>query len=237
MMAVAVSNGNGRAAGRAGWLRAAVLGANDGLVSTASLMVGVAASQASAAAVLTAGIAGVAAGAMAMAAGEYVSVSSQVDVEHADLDFEARQHAIDPDGELMELAGIYEQRGLPRAMAEEVARVFHDVDPLAAHARDELGQTKHTRARPVQAAVASAVSFLLGGLVPFLGMFATGRLSRLVLIFAVTIAGLVVAGVLGAHIAGGRRLRPTARVVCWGTLAMLVTAGVGQAVHGAGIGG
>ncbi len=236
MMAVAAPELNGRAAGRAGWLRAAVLGANDGLVSTASLMVGVAASQASGAAVLTAGIAGVAAGAMAMAAGEYVSVSSQVDVERADLDFEARQHAIDPDGELLELAGIYEQRGLPRAMAEEVARIFHAVDPVAAHARDELGQMKHTRARPVQAAVASAVSFLLGGVVPFLGMLASGSLSRLVLIFLVTIAGLIAAGVAGAHIAGGPRLRPTARVVCWGTLAMLVTAGVGQAVHGVGIG-
>jgi vacuolar iron transporter family protein len=222
-------------AGRAGWLRAAVLGANDGLVSTASLMVGVAASHAAPGAVLTAGIAGVAAGAMATAAGEYVSVSSQVDVERADLAFEAHEHALNPAGELLELANLYEQRGLPRELAEQVATAFHDVDPLAAHARDELGQLQHTRARPVQAAVASAASFLTGGLVPFLGMLATGDVSRLVLIFAVTVAGLVAAGVAGARIAGGPVLRPTLRVVLWGSVAMLVTAGVGQAVHGAGI--
>lgn len=222
-------------AGRAGWLRAAVLGANDGLVSTASLMVGVTASHASGAAVLTAGIAGVAAGAMAMAAGEYVSVSSQVDVERADLDFEAREHADDPAGELAELAGIYERRGLPRDLAMQVATAFHEVDALGAHARDELGQAEHTRARPVQAALASAASFLSGGLVPFLGMLAGGTALRLVAIFAVTVAGLVVAGMAGARIAGGAVLRPTFRVVLWGSIAMLVTAGVGQAVHGIGI--
>lgn len=225
----------GLRAGRAGWLRAAVLGANDGLVSTASLMVGVAASHAAPGAVLTAGIAGVAAGAMAMAAGEYVSVSSQVDVERADLEFEAREHALDPAGELLEFTNLYEQRGLPRELAEQVATAFHAIDPLAAHARDELGQTMHTRARPVQAAVASAVSFVSGGLVPFLGMLATSDVSRLVLIFAVTVAGLVATGVAGARIAGGPVLRPTLRVMLWGSVAMLVTAGVGQAVHGAGI--
>jgi VIT1/CCC1 family predicted Fe2+/Mn2+ transporter len=221
--------------GRAGWLRAAVLGANDGLVSTASLMVGVAASHAASGAVLTAGIAGVAAGAMAMAAGEYVSVSSQVDVERADVDAEARQQERDPIGELAELADIYEQRGLPRALAEQVASAFHALDPLAAHMRDEWGQTHHTRARPVQAAVASASSFLVGGLVPFIGMLATTSTSRLVLIFVVTVAGLAVAGALGARIAGGSVLRPTVRVMTWGSIAMLVTAGVGQAVHGIGI--
>lgn len=225
----------GLRAGRAGWLRAAVLGANDGLVSTASLMVGVAASHAAPGAVLTAGIAGVAAGAMAMAAGEYVSVSSQVDVERADLEFEAREHALDPAGELLEFTNLYEQRGLPRELAEQVATAFHAIDPLAAHARDELGQTMHTRARPVQAAVASAVSFVSGGLVPFLGMLATSDVSRLVLIFAVTVAGLVATGVAGARIAGGPVLRPTLRVMLCGSVAMLVTAGVGQAVHGAGI--
>jgi vacuolar iron transporter family protein len=198
-------------------------------------MVGVAASQAASSAVVTAGIAGVAAGAMAMAAGEFVSVSSQVDVERADLDIEAREHAADPDGELAELAGIYEQRGLPLALAQQVATALHAVDRLAAHARDELGQTKHTRARPVQAALASAASFLIGGLVPFLGLFATATASRLALIFTVTVAGLAVAGVIGARIAGGPVRRPTLRVICWGSIAMLVTAGVGQAVHGVGI--
>jgi VIT1/CCC1 family predicted Fe2+/Mn2+ transporter len=212
-----------------------MLGANDGLVSTASLMVGVAASHASRGTVLTAGIAGVAAGAMAMAAGEYVSVSSQVDVERADVDAEARQQERDPIGELAELADIYEQRGLPRALAEQVAAAFHAVDPLAAHMRDEWGQAHHNRARPVQAAVASASSFLVGGLVPFIGMLASTSASRLVLIFVVTVAGLVVAGAIGARIAGGAVLRPTIRVVMWGSIAMLVTAGVGQAAHGIGI--
>jgi len=221
--------------GRAGWLRAAMLGANDGLVSTASLMVGVAASHASSGTVLTAGIAGVAAGAMAMAAGEYVSVSSQVDVERADIEAEARQQERDPIGELGELADIYEQRGLPRALAEQVAAAFHAVDPLAAHMRDEWGQAHHTRARPVQAAVASAASFLVGGLVPFIGMLATTSASHLVLIFVVTVAGLALAGAVGARVAGGAVLRPTVRVVTWGSIAMLVTAGVGQAAHGIGI--
>jgi VIT1/CCC1 family predicted Fe2+/Mn2+ transporter len=198
-------------------------------------MVGVAASHAQASTVLTAGIAGVAAGAMAMAAGEYVSVSSQVDVERADVAAEARRQERDPIGELAELADIYEQRGLPRALAEQVASAFHAIDPLAAHMRDEWGQTQHTRARPVQAAVASASSFLIGGLVPFIGMIAMTATSRLVLIFAVTVAGLAIAGAVGARIAGGAVLRPAMRVVTWGSIAMLVTAGVGQAVHGIGI--
>ena len=212
-----------------------MLGANDGLVSTASLMVGVAASHARPSAILTAGIAGVAAGAMAMAAGEFVSVSSQVDVEHADADAEARQQELDPIGELAELADIYEQRGLPRALAEQVASAFHAIDPLAAHLRDEWGQAHHTRARPVQAALASASSFLIGGLVPFIGMLGSTSAVRLVLIFVVTIAGLAIAGAAGARIAGGGVLRPTMRVMTWGSIAMLVTAGVGQAVHGIGI--
>jgi VIT1/CCC1 family predicted Fe2+/Mn2+ transporter len=185
--------------------------------------------------VLTAGIAGVAAGAMAMAAGEYVSVSAQVDVEHADLEHEARQHAADPDGELVELADIYERRGLPRPLAAEVARTLHSTDPVAAHARDELGQTPHNRARPVQAALASAGSFLVGGVVPFLGIFGQGAGWKILLIFAVTVVGLVAAGILASRIAGGSLLRPTVRVVGWGGAAMLVTAAVGQLVHLAGI--
>jgi VIT1/CCC1 family predicted Fe2+/Mn2+ transporter len=170
-----------------------------------------------------------------MAAGEYVSVSSQVDVERADLDAEAREQELDPAGELAELTDLYEQRGLPRALAEQVAEAFHANDALAAHARDELGQSHHTRARPVQAALASASSFLIGGLVPFLGLLATTLTARLALIFAVTVAGLTVAGVLGARIAGVSIWRPTLRVVMWGSIAMLVTAGVGQAAHGLGI--
>jgi vacuolar iron transporter family protein len=222
---------------RAGWLRAAVLGANDGLVSTSSLMVGVAtASDSRPGAVLTAGLAGLAAGAMAMAAGEWVSVSSQSDVERADLELERRELAADPDGELEELTRIYQDRGLPRGLAEQVAGELHKGDVLAAHARDELGQHASTKARPLQAAAASAVSFLLGGLVPFLGMLgAFAGTGRILLIVAVTIAGLTAAGLLGARAAGAGLLRPTLRVVCGGTAAMAVTALVGHLAGAAGI--
>ena len=219
----------------AGWLRAAVLGANDGLVSTASLMVGVAASGASTGAVVTAGIAGLAAGSMAMAAGEYVSVSSQVDVERADRAKEERELAEDPEGELAELTGIYQARGVPADLARQVAVALHEKDPLAAHLRDELGHSETTAARPLQAALASAGSFLGGGLVPFLGLLAAGAAARLWLIVGVTLVGLVVAGVLGARVAGGAVLRPALRVLLGGGLAMLVTAAVGQLAHVSGI--
>lgn len=219
----------------AGWLRAAVLGANDGLVSTASLMVGVAASGAAATGVLTAGIAGLAAGSMAMAAGEYVSVSSQVDVEQGDRAKEKHELATDPDAELAELAGIYRDRGLPADLADQVAHALHDADPLAAHLRDELGHSDITAARPVQAAAASAASFFVGGLVPLLGLLAPTPTTKLWLIVAVTVIGLAVAGVLGAWIAGTKLVRPALRVVIGGGLAMLVTALVGQLVHVAGV--
>ena len=219
----------------AGWLRAAVLGANDGLVSTASLMVGVAASGAAAATVLTAGIAGLAAGSMAMAAGEYVSVSSQVDVERADRAKEQRELATNPQAELAELAGIYRDRGLPDDLAHQVAQALHDADPLGAHLRDELGHSEITAARPLQAAAASAASFLIGGLLPLLGLVAPTPTTKLWLIVAVTLAGLAVAGILGAWIAGTALARPALRVVFGGGLAMLVTALVGQLVHISGI--
>ena len=218
---------------RAGWLRAAVLGANDGLVSTSSLMVGVAtASNAHGGAVLTAGVAGLAAGAMAMAAGEWVSVSSQTDVERADLDRERRELIADPAAELEELIQIYEERGLPRALAEQVGRELSkgDLDTLVAvHARDELGHSASNQARPVQAALASAASFTAGGLVPFLGMLgAVSGSVRIMLIAAVTIVGLAVAGFLGARAAGTSWRKPMLRVVLGGTAAMAVTALVGQ---------
>ena len=219
----------------AGWLRAAVLGANDGLVSTASLMVGVAASGAAAATVLTAGIAGLAAGSMAMAAGEYVSVSSQVDVERGDRAKEQRELAANPQAELAELAGIYRDRGLPDDLANQVAQALHDADPLAAHLRDELGHSELTAARPLQAAAASAASFLIGGLLPLLGLVAPTPTTKLWLIVAVTLLGLAVAGILGAWIAGTALARPALRVVFGGGLAMLVTALVGQVVHISGI--
>ena len=223
------------AAGRSGWLRAAVLGANDGLVSTASLMVGVAASSASSGVVVTAGIAGVAAGAMAMAAGEYVSVSSQRDVEQADRAREAREQQLHPEAERLELVGIYEGRGLPRALAEQVADAFHDLDPLETHLRDELGHTEHNRARPMQAALASAGCFTLGGLVPFLGLVGHGNGLRLGLIVLVTIVGLAIAGLLGARVAGGALARPTLRVVIGGGAAMAITAAVGHLAHVSGV--
>lgn len=225
---------------RSGWLRAAVLGANDGLVSTSSLMVGVAtASSAHASAVLTAGLAGLAAGAMAMAAGEWVSVSSQADVEAADLARERRELASDPEGELEELTLIYQHRGLPRELAEQVARELSKGDAdtlLAVHAREELGHNEASTARPGQAAFASAASFTAGGLVPLLGML--GSLSgsaRILLIVAVTLLGLAVAGVLGARAAGVGWRRPTTRVLLGGAAAMAVTALVGHLAGVAGV--
>ena len=221
--------------GRAGWLRAAVLGANDGLVSIASLMVGVATSGASTSVILTAGIAGVAAGAMAMAAGEYVSVSSQTDIEKADRILEAKELAADPAGELEELTAIYESRGLPRLLAEQVATTLHLVDPIEAHLRDELGHSPATRARPLQAAAASAISFTIGGLIPFLGMLMSGETFRVVAIVLVTIAGLALAGLLSARAAGTPAARPMVRVVLGGTAAMLVTALIGSLTKVAGL--
>jgi VIT1/CCC1 family predicted Fe2+/Mn2+ transporter len=220
---------------RTGWLRAAVLGANDGLVSTASLMVGVAASGAAAGTVITAGLAGVAAGSMAMAAGEYVSVSSQVDVERADEALEKQELAANPEGELAELVGIYESRGVPAELAQQVAAALHDNDPLQAHLRDELGHSDTSAARPLQASVASAISFLTGGLVPFLGLLAPSATTRIGLIVVVTMCGLGAAGVLGARAAGVGVLRPALRVLIGGGLAMAVTAAVGQLAHVSGI--
>lgn len=223
------------AGSRAGWLRAAVLGANDGLVSTASLMVGVAASGAANGVIVTAGLAGVAAGSMAMAAGEYVSVSSQVDVEHADRAMEARELAENPEAELDELTGIYVARGVDADLARRFATALHENDPLQAHLRDELGHSAASAARPVQASAASAISFLVGGLVPFLGLLAPTPSTRLWLIVAVTLCGLGTAGVLGAKAAGVAVRRPAMRVLIGGALAMAVTAAVGQLAHVSGL--
>ncbi|MFI6847784.1 VIT family protein [Kitasatospora sp. NBC_00085] len=222
-------------AGRAGWLRAAVLGANDGLVSIASLMVGIAASGASTSTVVTGGLAGLSAGALSMAAGEYVSVSSQVDVETADRAREQRELAEDPAAELAELTAIYQARGVPGDLARQVAVALHEADPLQAHLRDELGQSEHSAAKPLQAALASATSFLIGGLVPFLGLLAGTTTARLWLIVAVTLLGLAGAGVLAARAAGTGVLRPTVRVVLGGGLAMAITAAVGQIANVSGV--
>lgn len=219
---------------RAGWLRAAVLGANDGLVSTASLMIGVAAAGKNDF-LITAGLAGISAGAMSMAVGEYVSVRSQNDVEESDRLLEIAHLAADPEGELLELQQIYIDRGLSPELALTVAQEMHKKDPLAAHLRDELGQHPHTKARPVQAAIASAFSFTVGGFVPFLGAFAPTLGAKAWSIVAFTIAGLILTGVVSARTAGSKVLVPTVRVIFGGCLGMLITAGIGQIANVSGI--
>ena len=219
---------------RAGWLRAAVLGANDGLVSTASLMIGVAAAGKTDF-LLTAGLAGISAGAMSMAVGEYVSVRSQNDVEESDRQLEIEHLATDPEGELVELQHIYIERGLSPELALTVAQEMHKKDPLAAHLRDELGQHPHTKARPVQAAIASALSFTAGGFIPFLGAFAPTLGAKAWSIVAFTVMGLVITGILSARTAGSKVLVPTLRVIFGGCLGMLITAGIGKIAHISGI--
>ncbi|MCX6444640.1 MAG: VIT family protein [Actinobacteria bacterium] len=221
---------------RAGWLRAAVLGANDGLVSTASLMIGVAAARTGEQGFLvTAGAAGIVAGAMSMAVGEYVSVRSQNDIEESDRLLEIQHLAIDPEGEFEELVHIYIQRGLSRELAVQVVEAMHKRDPLEAHLRDELGQHPHTKARPVQAAVASALSFTLGGLIPFAGAFAPTSGAAATSIVSFTIVGLIATGVISARTAGSKIMVPTLRVIGGGILGMAITAGIGQALHVSGI--
>lgn len=220
---------------RAGWLRAAVLGANDGLVSTASLMIGVAAARSEQSFLITAGAAGIAAGAMSMAVGEYVSVRSQNDIEESDRLLEIEHLAIDPDGELEELIEIYINRGLSRELATQVATTMHAKDPLEAHLRDELGQHPHTKARPVQAAIASACAFTAGGLIPFIGAFAPSAGKAAWSIVAFTVVGLVFTGIISAKTAGSKLLIPTLRVIAGGCLGMAITAGIGQLLHVSGI--
>jgi VIT1/CCC1 family predicted Fe2+/Mn2+ transporter len=216
--------------GRTGWLRAAVLGANDGIVSTASLVLGVAASGASGAAIVTAGIAGLVAGALSMAAGEYVSVSSQRDAEQADIRLEERELRRDPDSELNELAGIYEGRGLPPELALEVAVALSHSGALAAHARDELGLEEDRRARPFQAAWASALSFSAGAALPLLAAAATPAEVRAPAVVVVTLSALAVLGDLGARLGGAPQRRAAVRVLAWGAVAMATTAGIGALV-------
>jgi VIT1/CCC1 family predicted Fe2+/Mn2+ transporter len=218
---------------RAGWLRAAVLGANDGLVSTASLMIGIAAARVSNSFLITAGIAGITAGAMSMAVGEYVSVRTQHDVEESDRLIEIEHLKTDPEGEFLELVEIYVKRGLSPELAREVAGQLHEKDALEAHLRDELGQFEHLKARPVQAAIASALSFTLGGVVPFTGAFTPGSVG--VNIVGFTFLGLIGTGVLSARTSGASLLRPTVRVLIGGTLGMAITAGIGHLAHISGI--
>jgi VIT1/CCC1 family predicted Fe2+/Mn2+ transporter len=212
---------------RIGWLRAAVLGANDGLVSTSSLIVGVAAAGSGRPDVLVAGLAGLVAGSMSMAAGEYVSVSSQTDAEQADLARETRELDQMPDAELEELTRIYVDRGLDRDLAAQVAIQLTERDALGAHSRDELGISDTVKARPIQAALVSALTFALGAVVPLIVVLVSPE-SRIVPVVAVsTIVGLAVLGGLGASAGGAGVLRGAARVTFWGALAMAATAAVG----------
>ncbi len=215
---------------RSNWLRAAVLGANDGILSTASLVLGVAASGASGSAIVTAGIAGLVAGALSMAAGEYVSVSSQRDAEQADLRLEERELRRDPDGGLSELARIYEHRGLAPALASEVALTLSRRGALEAHARDELGFDEGRLARPFQAAWTSALSFSAGAALPLLAVAATPASARAGIVVVATLTALGLLGDLGARLGGAPRRHATVRVVAWGAVAMAVTAGIGALV-------
>ncbi len=219
---------------RAGWLRAAVLGANDGLVSTAALMIGVAAAGKQDF-LVTAGVAGITAGAMSMAVGEYISVRSQNDVEESDRLIEIAHLEADPDAELKELQHIYIDRGLSPELALQVALEMHRKDPLEAHLRDELGQHPSTKARPVQAAIASAASFTLGGLIPFAGAFAPTIGTKAWSIVGFTLVGLALTGVISARTAGAKVLSPTLRVLIGGSLGMAITAGIGRIAHISGI--
>lgn len=220
-------------ANRAGWLRAAVLGSNDGLVSTSSLMIGIAAANKSDF-LITAGLAGIAAGAMSMAVGEYVSVKSQNDIENADRDIEIKQLATDPAGEFEELVHIYMQRGLSKDLATEVVTAMHKQDALEAHLRDELGHFDHTRARPVQAAVASAVAFTTGGVVPLVGalLFSSNQVFSILIFTAI---GLLGAGFISAKIASSPIPKTIMRIFIGGALGIAITAGIGWLVGLTGI--
>lgn len=212
---------------RIGWLRAAVLGANDGIVSTASLVVGVAAANASSAEVLVAGVAGLVAGAMSMAAGEYVSVSSQADTEQADIERERKELATDDAFEREELAAIYVKRGLDAVLAKQVAEQLMAHDALAAHARDELGISETLTARPIQAALASAATFAIGAAMPLMTVLATPTAVLIPVVIGTSLLFLALLGGFGAHAGGAPTTKAAVRVTFWGALAMALTAGVG----------
>ncbi|MDO6460305.1 VIT family protein [Granulosicoccaceae sp. 1_MG-2023] len=215
-------------ANRIGWLRAAVLGANDGIVSTASLILGVAAAGSGQQEILLAAFAALTAGAMSMAAGEYVSVSSQADTERADLAREQRELEQYPESELRELAGIFRQRGLQPGLAMEVAEALTEHDALAAHAREELGLTETHSAKPVLAALASAATFSCGALLPTLLTLINSGPWQLFLVAGGSLSGLLALGALAAKAGGAPVLRGALRVGMWGALAMLATAAVGR---------
>lgn len=213
---------------RIGWMRAAVLGANDGILSTASLILGVAAAAATQNNVLIAGVAGLVAGAMSMAAGEYVSVSSQSDTEQADLVRERKQLSENPEFELEELAEIYIKRGVDQVLARQIAQQLTAKDALTAHARDELGISEITTARPVQAALTSAASFSVGAAMPLLMVVVSPAGALVPIVSAASLCFLALLGAIGARVGGANVLRGTARVTFWGALAMALTAAIGK---------
>jgi VIT1/CCC1 family predicted Fe2+/Mn2+ transporter len=215
---------------RIGWLRAAVLGANDGIISTASLVLGVASAATSQSGVLLAGVAGLVAGAMSMAAGEYVSVSSQSDTENADLARERHELVEQPEFEKEELAQIYISRGVESGLARKVAEQLMAKDALAAHARDELGISEITAARPIQAALASAATFSIGAAAPLVLVLVSPAGWLLPLVSLGSLVFLGVLGMIGARAGGANVFRPTIRVMFWGALAMALTAGIGALV-------
>ncbi len=212
---------------RIGWLRASVLGANDGIVSTASLIVGVAAAETTRGNIIIAGVAGLVAGAMSMAAGEYVSVSSQSDTENADLAREQKELAATPEAELAELSSIYVSRGLDEALAHQVAVQLTAHDALGAHARDELGISELTTARPFQAALASAASFAVGAMLPMVATFLTPVSSIPVVVSLLSLGFLAILGGVSARAGGAPIGKAVTRVTFWGAIAMLATAGIG----------
>jgi len=225
---MSTTTGERHLTGRIGWLRASVLGANDGIVSTASLIVGVAAASAVRGDVLIAGVAGLVAGAMSMAAGEYVSVSSQADTEQAELARERKELAGDEDFELEELASIYVVRGVEPALAKQVSQQLMKHDALAAHARDELGISETMSARPVQAALASAASFAVGAAMPLLTVLVVPESILAPAVSGMSLLFLAILGVVSARVGGAPILKSTIRIVFWGALAMGITALVGS---------
>jgi vacuolar iron transporter family protein len=216
--------------GRSPWLRAAVLGSDDAIVSTASLMIGVAASNATKQGILVAGIAGLVAGSMSMAVGEFVSVSSQRDAEKADIEQEKRELASDPNAELNELAGIYRKRGLDKDLAMKVAEQLSEHDRLGAHLRDELAIDPKELSRPILAALVSAASFGTFALLPIFALLIAPLALRMPLIAGMSLAGLACLGALGGHLGGAPIFRAAARVTIGGALAMAITAGIGRLV-------
>ena len=215
---------------RIGWLRAAVLGANDGVVSVSSLVVGVAAGGASQSSILLTGIAGLVAGALSMAAGEYISVQSQADTENADLIRERRELAEEPEKEIDELKSIYMKRGINEQLAQQVATKLMEGEALAAHARDELGITEELKARPIQASLASAAAFAIGAIIPILAALLSTSKSVSLITTVTTLLALTVLGSLAAYAGGASMVRGAIRVTFWGALAMAMTALVGKLI-------